>query len=245
MGGNPSTVKGDIAKQYDGALSGREGPEARMDAIIELAQGEVQTSMDSMVFSSAGGTNISGFNGMFTVDSAPPGGGRSAPSSGREANLPRVPWSLRYDSEDEEFYLRYPGKVFWGFGDIDEDSEVTISDLSDEVDVQSDGGVWLHLTNLDQDTPTLSLGSGDFWTEHPKTFKEEDVDYVNEVTEAWFPLWTFHDGTLPEEEYGVQITEDVWGRQIARSANSVMIWGVHNPDSDNTRMAVPVLVPLA
>lgn len=234
--------KAAVAEAYEPALSGAKGPEARFDAIQEIAGNRVEESMNSMMFSSSGGTNISGFGGMFTVASQGRSG-TSAPIVADGVDLPRVPWSLQYDGELEQYFISYPGKVLWGFGDLD--NEATLTDITNEVTVSGGGGIFLHLEGLNLDVPTLTLKSGDFWLEHPKTFKEETVDFVDEVTEAWFLLWEFFNGTLPAEDFGVQINEDTWGRQLNRTPTSVMIWGIHNPDANNTRMAVPVLVPLA
>jgi len=236
------SVFSEIADNYEAALSGAQGPEARFAALLEVVQGEIASSQDKTIFSSSGGARISGFRGMYTVQGARESKAGMTLASD-ETVLPRVPWSIRFDGEAEDYFLTYPGKIYWSFGDLD--TEVTIDNLDDPLDISANTFVYLKLSNIASDTPTVELKSGNKWTEHPKTFKTATVGFIEEVTEAFFPLWEFFPGVIGSGDYGAQITATIWGKHLNRSPQSVMIWGIHNPDINNSRIAVPVLVPLA
>jgi len=61
------SAKQQVAQQYEPALSGSKGPDARFDAIQELIDIRVREANNSLTFSSPSGTQIFGLNGKYSI----------------------------------------------------------------------------------------------------------------------------------------------------------------------------------
>lgn len=237
--------KADVARAYEPALSGSLGSEARFDALQELIGIQIAEAQDSMIFSSSGGTKISGFGGMFTVEGAEPARSRGVIEDPLEDSV-LSPWQIVFDGDREEYRI-VPGKIFYSYAD--REAEIDIQDVEQGLDVAPGKMVWLELTDMKVEVPTLTLRSGDPWEEHPLTFKEEDTaPFLSEVTTAYFLIWEFTGGALPVRTYGkgfaTSAGDPFWGRQALRAADLAIVWGSRNMDTMFRKMSVPVLVPL-
>jgi len=248
-------VEAKVAAAYEDDLSGSNGPVARMRAQQELSALAAQEVVDGALESS----------GLYSLKTTSSGGPdtvnpRSVPFGAKDTEnieTPAIPydepWSIVAEQQDETtaVWKLIPGRIYRSYGDLDDtDSLMTIAAVDDPLTIAADNKIWLELTDIGEDPPILTLKSGavgsGLWDEYPKTFlTEDDGDFNEEVTKAYFLLWEFFDAAdVPALTYGIRVSSGIWGRQAVRAPNLAMVWGIHNFDLQYRKLHVPILVPM-
>lgn len=146
------------------------------------------------------------------------------------------PWGL-YESGGE-WYVRL-GRIYTSYEDID--GYLTIVDGTDPVSISSGGHVYLALTNLAD--PVITLSSGGDWTGHPKLYNLVDLETTPKVDTSIFPLWSFIEGEIPENENGFQIHPDYYARQFHRVNDLIITYGSYELTDTFRHVPIPVLAP--
>jgi hypothetical protein len=150
-----------------------------------------------------------------------------------------APWDLIELPKGE--YQINVGRIFKSFGDAE--AVYTVADRSKKFKPAANTFVYLEVTNLL--APVITLKFGPKWPKHPKTYEVVGEDAVAKFQAARFLLWQFSSGTIPKTERGRQLGKNLWGKQIARVNDLILIGGGHQiDDTSKRRIPVPVLVSL-
>jgi hypothetical protein len=150
-----------------------------------------------------------------------------------------APWDLIELTKGE--YQINVGRIFKSYGDAE--AVYTIADRTKKFKPAAGNFIYLEVTNLL--APVVTLKSGPKWEKHPQVYEITGKPTVAQFKAARFLLWKFTSGTIPATERGRQISKNVWGKQIARSNDLILIGGAHEiDDASKRRIPVPVLVSL-
>ena len=232
------SAKQQVAREYEPALSGSKGPDARFDAIQELINIRVREANNSLTFSSPSGTQIFGLNGKYSITET----GRRRKRPYVAPALPAIsPWDLVGVGDNESFAIPKPGRIYTSYGDSS--SLLTIEDADLEFSLGAGDLVWLELTFAGAEaTPTITLKAGNPPTDWPKTYLVATPPATPKVTKAYFELYEGKSGTIPPTEFGAQ-RDGYWIRKSFRYGDSILIWGTHEFTEDYVYVPVPMLVP--
>ena len=232
------SAKQQVVQEYEPALSGSKGPEARFDAIQELISTRVREANNSLTFSSPSGTQIFGLNGRYSITQT---GRRTKKQYVAPARVSVSPWDLVGVGDNEEFTIPKPGRIYTSYGDAS--SLLTIEDADLEFSLGAGDLVWLELTFAGAEaTPTITLKAGSPPEGWPETYLISTPPATPKVTKAYFELYEGLSGEIPPTEFGTQ-RDGFWIRKSFRYGDSVLIWGTHEFTEDYVYVPVPMLVP--
>jgi len=222
------SAKQQIARNYEDALSGAKGPDARFDAIESLAQAHVQEAINNITFSSPGGTQIFGLNGRFAITSTGRRGRGGARREDATVPTPLTPWALASVDADTPAVVLNPGTILKGSDQID--AVLTCSNPTAALTVGVDRYLAVKITS---EAPTsfelVSLAS---WPEADGyqvsyTGTIGDGDFV--FTARHYPLWTFVAVATSET---VPIADGVHGKQLCFSPLELQYGIYRTPDGE-------------
>ena len=159
----------------------------------------------------------------------------------RGAGGAAAPWELY--SIKEKWYLK-PGRIFKDPGDAT--AVHTILKSADPLTMRRGGAIWLEITDFPN--YTITLKSGPQWTDYPQTYEMTDRTpaSISVLKTARILLWDLSDKKEETDGYeGVQIAPTLYGRQVRRSADTLLVWGARSfNDTTKRRAVLPVLISL-
>lgn len=159
----------------------------------------------------------------------------------RGAGGAAAPWELY--SIKEKWYLK-PGRIFKDPGDAT--AVHTILKSADPLTMRRGGAIWLEITGFPN--YTITVKSGARWPYYPQTYEMTDrtAKSISVLKIARIPLWDLSDKKEETDGYdGVQIAPTLYGRQVRRSADTLLVWGARSfNDESHRRATLPVLISL-
>ena len=215
------SAKQQIARNYEDALSGAKGPDARFDAIESLVQSRVQEAINNITFSSPGGTQIFGLNGRFAITSTGRRGRGGARREDATVPTPLTPWAFASIDAGTPAVVLNPGTILKGSDQID--AVLTCSNPTASLTVGVDRYLAIKITA--EEPTSFELVSLSSW---PETDGYQ-VSFTGTVgagtfvfTSRHYPLWTFV-GTATSET--IPITSGIHALRLAPRASLQIQYG--------------------
>lgn len=225
-----------VAKQYEPALSGKEGALAQFDAFTELMRNQIEEYESGKVVSSKGDVSMQGFGQYMTLSSR-----RSEGRGGGVIEEPELaavnPWDIVVSGESFGIAV---GDIYKSFGSVDDTNLFTITGRDLTFTPSATRVVYLELENTS--TPTITLKADTGWTGYPETFQLTTSGVIY-AEKAFFRLWHGVSGDKPVNEFGIQY-DGFWMKRTCRSKDLVIGYGSYELDDTFRHIAVPVLFPM-